>query len=424
MKTLIQLLGQNTQVSDYKINIHQKESYELFFVKGKLETVRCTDTCDKEVTVYVNHGEYKGDAHFFVYPSTTDLQLGELIKEAVGQAMLINNQNYELPEAGEGEYVVESNFVDFTPSALAESIAKTVFASNTIPNASLNSVEVFITKHTRSVQNSRGLHKSQVSYDAMVEAIPTYNGESQSVELYEQYNFSTMDVEAITREIAEKMEQVKARYEAVTPDFSMDCAVILNKQELASLFSTLAEDLNYAAVYSRFNLFQKGDMIQKDPQGDKISITMAGEVAGCISSAKFDEDGMALDRIRLVEEGKAINYYGSNRYGQYLNEVPTGNLRCMLVDAGTVASDEWKTGTYLEVISMSGLQVDLNTDYIGGEVRLAYYHDGDKVMPVTGISISGALSQVLNHIRLSADTGIYDGYIGPEQAVLTDMKIY
>lgn len=424
MKTLIQLLSQNSQVSDYKINIHRKESYELFFVKGKLETVRCTDTCDKEVTVYVNHGEYKGDAQFFVYPSTTDLQLGELIEEAVGQALLINNQTYELPEAGEGEYIVESNFAEFTPSALAETIAKTVFEANTIPNASLNSVEVFITKHTRSVQNSRGLKKSQVSYDAMVEAIPTYNGEDQSVELYEQYNFSTMDVAAITREISEKMAQVKARYEAVTPDYAMDCAVILNKQELANLFYTLAGDLNYAAVYAHFNLFHKGDLIQKAPDGDKIGITMAGEAAGCVSSAKFDEDGMALDSIRLVEEGKAINYYGSNRYGQYLNETPTGNLRCMLVDAGTATADEWKSGAYLEVISMSGLQVDLNNDYIGGEVRLAYYHEDDKILPVTGISISGTLSQVLNHIRLSADTGIYGGYTGPEKAVLTGMKIY
>ena len=50
MNTIIELLRANAQVSDYKINIHKKESFELFFVKGKLETVRCTDTCDKVVT--------------------------------------------------------------------------------------------------------------------------------------------------------------------------------------------------------------------------------------------------------------------------------------------------------------------------------------------------------------------------------------
>ena len=83
MKTIIDMLRANSRVSDYKINLHRKESAELFFVKGKLETVRCTDTCDKEVTVYVRHDEFVGDARFFVYPSTTQDQLKSLIEEAV-----------------------------------------------------------------------------------------------------------------------------------------------------------------------------------------------------------------------------------------------------------------------------------------------------------------------------------------------------
>lgn len=424
MKTMIQLLQAHAKVSDYKINIHQKESYELFFVKGKLETVRCTDTCDKEVTVFVDHDQFKGDAQFFIYPSTTEQQMSELIEEAVAKALLINNQNYELPQAEQGEYVVESNFADYTPDALAAEIAKAVFEANEIPDASLNSVEVFINKHTKSVQNSRGLCKSQVSYDAMVEAIPTYNGENQSVELYEQYNFSTMDVDSIRQEIAEKMAQVKARYEAVKPEFEMNCPVILNKGELAGMFSEIVGDLNYASVYAHANLFKKGDSIQKAPEGDRIQITMAGQASGCVRSAGFDEDGMSLDRILLVENGSVVNYFGSNRYGQYLGEKPTGNLRCLLVEAGSASWAELEAAPYLEVVSMSGLQVDLNNDYIGGEIRLAYYCDGERLLPVTGISISGTFSDVLNRIRLSRETGIHDGYIGPDKAILTGMNIY
>ena len=73
---------------------------------------------------------------------------------------------------------------------------------------------------------------------------------------------------------------------------------------------------------------------------------------------------------------------------------------------------------------MSGLQVDFFTDYIGGEVRLAYYHDGKICRAVTGISISGKLSQVLRTIRLSKETTVYDSYVGPRQAVLQEMKIF
>ena len=216
MKTVMELLNANEKVSGWKINVHQKESYELFFVKGKLETLRCTDTCDKEVTVYADHGAYKGEAQFFVYPSTTAEQLKALIEEAVGKALLINNQNYQLPEGDTGDFAVESNFADYDPADLAAAIAKDVFGANEIENASLNSVEIFIHKHTETILNSRGLNKTQVRYDAMVEAIPTYNGETQSVELYEQYNFGSYDACAVRAEIAGKMAEVKARYEAVT----------------------------------------------------------------------------------------------------------------------------------------------------------------------------------------------------------------
>ena len=424
MKTTIELLQANPQVSGYKINIHKKESCELFFVKGKLETVRRTNTCDKEVTVYVDHEEFKGDSQFFVYPSTTEEQLKTLIEEAVAKALLINNRNYTLPACDEGNFLVDSNFADYDPMALASTVSTAVFEANTVPNASLNSVEVFINKHTETVLNSNGLNKTQTRYDAMVEAIPTYNGESMSVELYEQYNFGSLDLATLKEEIAGKMAEVKARYEAVKPEETLEGAVILNKHELADLFFNISRNLGYGTVYSHSNLWSKGDAIQKDPQGDIIGIVMAGQAEGSIRSSKFDNDGLSLGSIRIVDGGKAVAYYGSNRYGQYLGETPTGDLRCLIADAGTAPAAEFETGKYLEVISMSGLQVDFYSDYIGGEVRLAYYHDGSKIIPVTGVSISGKLSQVLSRIRLSSETAVQGGYVGPAKAALQDMQIF
>ena len=162
MKTIIEALNADPRVSDYKINIHQKESYELFFVKGKLETLRRTDTCDKEVTVYADHGEYKGDAQFYVYPSTTAEQLKALIAEAVDKALLIDNQAYTLPAGETGDYAVPSNFADYAPEDLAAKIAQGVFGANDIAHAALNSVEIFVNKHTETVCNSCGLLKTQL----------------------------------------------------------------------------------------------------------------------------------------------------------------------------------------------------------------------------------------------------------------------
>ena len=424
MKTIIAALKNNPRVSDYKISLTQKESYESFYVKGKLETVRCTDTCDKIVTVYVDHDGFKGDSQFFVYPSTTEEELKELIEKAADKAQLLNNQMYTLPENETGEYEVESNFSTYALPELSKAIADSVFAANTLENADLNSVEIFVNRHTGTLINSRGIHKTQVWYNAMVEAIPTYNGEAESVELYQQYNFSQFDADSVKAEISEKLQEVKARAAAVKPDFAMDCKVILNKQELSELFGNISRDLNFATVYAHAGLFHKGDDVQADPTGDKLTITMRGAIPGNIRSARFDGDGMTLTDTCIVEDGKAIAYYGANRFGQYLEETPTGNLGCIQVATGSACEKCLTAAPYLEVLSMSGLQVDFFSDYIGGEIRLAYYCDGEKTVPVTGISITGSLKQVLSSIRLSCKEATFNGYCGPEKAILNNMKIF
>ena len=418
------LLAGHSKVSDYKFNTTKKESYELFFVKGALETMRCTDTCDKEVTVYVNHGDFKGDSKFFIYPSTTFSQKADLVMDAVKKAQLIDNKYYDLPGSEGGEFNLETNFTDYDPADLAAAIAKTVFEAGEAENAGLNAVEIFINKYTETVQNSRGLYKTQVRYDAMVEAIPTYNGAELSVELYEQYNFGALDVDALRAEIAGKMAEVKARFEAITPTETIDCKVILKAEELGSLFSDLSRNLNYQSVYNHSNVFSKGDAVQKAPRGDKLTITMAGSVPGNVASSAFDADGLSLGEQTIVENGVVTGYYGSNAFGQYLGEKPTGMLRCLCVAPGTAEEAEFETGPYLEVVSMSGLQVDFYSDYVGGEVRLAYWHDGEKVTPVSGISFSGSVAEAFNSIRLSREIATNDSYTGPKKAILEGMKIY
>ena len=68
--------------------------------------------------------------------------------------------------------------------------------------------------------------------------------------------------------------------------------------------------------------------------------------------------------------------------------------------------------------------MDFYTDYIGGEIRLAYWHDGEKVTPVTGISFSGSVAEAFNSIRLSGEITTQDRYTGPRKAILEGMNIY
>ena len=73
---------------------------------------------------------------------------------------------------------------------------------------------------------------------------------------------------------------------------------------------------------------------------------------------------------------------------------------------------------------MSGIQTDFYSDYVGGEIRLAYWHDGETIRSVTGVSVSGKLSEVLNHIRFSADCCMMGSYYGPRKAIVEKLNIF
>ena len=78
---------------------------------------------------------------------------------------------------------------------------------------------------------------------------------------------------------------------------------------------------------------------------------------------------------------------------------------------------------HIECVSLSGLQVDLYNDYIGGEIRLAYRHADGKAEPITGITMSAKLSEVLDTMRLSERIEVRERCAGPARLLLRGVKI-
>ncbi len=422
MINIYNLLNENKSVSAWKVRTEATESYELFFVHSKLETVRATDTENVNVVVYVDHDGKRGNASFKIFASTTEDDARAKIEAAAAKAAIISNEYYELPKDEVLDGRIASNFEDYSAKELAEKISDAVFSSDMLEYGSVNALEVFINKHRVTVKNSCGIDKRETKYSAMVEAIPTWN-EGESVELYEAQRFNKLDIEKIKHDIEQKMREVRDRGRAAKPEAELNCPVLLPAHELSSLFAELVSGLNYASVYSHSNPFSKGDKIQKAPMNDKINVTLSGVIEGSSASALFDDDGVTLVDTEVIKDGVASGYYGNNRFAQYLGMKPTGSLICMDVKAGTLTEEELNKKPYFECVSMSGLQVDVFNDYIGGEVRLAYYFDGEKKIPLTGISISGKLSDAINTVKLSEKCVIAGRYMGPEYALFEAVQI-
>lgn len=396
MKKIIDMLKGNPKVSDWKIIESGTDSYEMFFVLDKLETVRKADTVRTDVEIYVDHDGKRGRSSISVSPAVTDEELETLVEGAIEKASLLGDPPYSIPENEKGEFVVESNLNGREKCDIAAEIANIVRDVKVSENCAVNALEIFVTDRETHIVNSRGIDKTQRRSSAMIEAIPTYNGEKESVELYEAINVAELDADALRKEIRARLEDVMARDFAKKPETKLDCPVILNAGEIVSLFGTIVGKMDMAGEYMHSTPYEIGDKLQSDPKGDKLDITLTGVI-------------------------KAFS--GSSRFAQYLGKKPTGALPCIKVEPGTTKISEMTAKPYLECVYLSGIQVEVENDYIGGEIRLAYYFDGEKKLPVTGIFMSGKLSDVLNTVVLSEETVVYERYCGPRKLLVSGMDI-
>ncbi len=408
----------------YKLTQTDTASYEMFFVKGKLETVRRTDTRDLSLTVYVDHDQTTGSSTVQLYPSATEQELAEAVARAHARALLVFDEPYTQPVGGCEVYTDDGPLVGMDPVALAADIAD-VIASAPAPDATaVNALEIFVKDVATRVCNSCGVDKTQTKRTASFEYIPTCDGEGLSVELYQFDTIASLDKEALRDAVSAHMADVAARVKAVTPTEHPACAVLLPSHELRSLVRALTYDLSYGAAYNHSNLYQIGDDIQAGAVGDRLTVKACAQVPHSPAGAHFDADGTTLADRTLLREGVCVGRFGAHRMAQYLGEEATGQLPCVDVAAGTASQEQLRAQEYLQIVSMSGLQVDLFNDYIGGEVRLAYHVKGAQRIPVTGISISGKLREVLRTLRLSADCVTDGNYHGPAVARLDGMQIY
>ena len=114
-------------------------------------------------------------------------------------------------------------------------------------------------------------------------------------------------------------------------------------------------------------------------------------------------------------------------FSQYLGLEDTFQTSNVVVSGGTKSEAELRSGKYLEIVEFSDFQVDSINGDIFGEIRLAYWHDGEKTVPVTGGSVSGDLKEALKDMYMSVNTRQYGSYVIPsvtrlEKVTVTGVK--
>jgi len=337
------------------------------------------------------------------------------INEGVYATQFAKNPYFPLPKkkAFKKPEVV-SNIKDIDPVKALKEIAEAVFQGDNVEGGYINSTEIFLYKNQVRILNSNGVDYSYDVYRGEIEFITTYSGKKEEIELYNFNTFGNIDAKKVKERINKALVEAKDRAKAKPmPDLG-SFNVVIKDESVKEVLDALLNLTSVAAVYLKQTPYKVGDHLQKEVKGDAITLTLVPNISGSTVSRPVDAGGVVLKKQEIIKDGVILKNHGDISFSYYLGVPATGNIPNAVYSVGKNSIKSFKEKPYVEVISFSALDVDVFTGSFGGEVRLAYYYDGKRKIPVYGGTVMGNLYKNINELYLSKEEIKIEGYKGPK----------
>ena len=410
-------------IDTYLIEDNKEEIAELFFIKKNLDMRRTENTHTSYVTVYRDFekdGEkFRGDAAFTVEAATTREELDAKIKRAYTAAQFVPNPFYEIaPEVKQDCFTMESTLAGLTLEDVMKKYVEALYAADCDDKAFINTAESFVKKLTKHIINSNGVDVSYIKYSVEGEFVAQCK-EPQDVETYQSFKFEGLDTEELTSQAREALKLTRDRAVADTAPKAGQYDVVLSGEYAATVMSYYRDRANGAYIYRQYSDYKTGDFIQ----GEKSEIT--GDIinADYLPSTPFSNEGVPMKKLPCIGEGVFQNIHSGCRYSYYLGIKPIGAYTKLEITPGTMSFEDMKKHKGLYVVNFSDFQMDSMGGNFGGEIRLAYLNDGEKITPVTGGSINGSIIEAQKSFRFSSETQNTSKFVGPKAILLKNVSV-
>ena len=435
-------------LSDWRLVSTEKTARQRFYIGKCLDQKRAIDVTECKLTVYSDSSEngtaYRGEATVTLHPSDTPEEMNRILVHAAFSASTSRTPHFDLPgpsdtrtpilvsgfESGmgteKGTDIFESH-MDTLAGALFAPDRGSAPGTSTVEAAAaprINSLELFLTRKVTRIVNSRGIDLSFLQWQGDCEFIVQADGPSGSVELYKSFGFSEPDTARLSEETASYLGLVADRALAIPMPALADIPVILRGESAEAIFGWFHDRARADLVYTKASPFSIGSAIQGDgPVADPLDTAGEAAIPGLPQSAPRDSDGFPLAATPVIRGGKVVALHGPARYASRLGVEASGSLPLFSVSPGSKSLAEILALPHLEAFVFSDFQIDQMSGSFGAEVRLAYWFDGHRRIPVTGGSITGSLMENRASLVRSSERAVSSRSLCPIAALLPSASI-
>lgn len=396
------------RASGYKIVETSTHRVEWYFVKAALDTARAIDKRLYAVSVYADGeaGATRGAYTVTLHPGSTPDEIREAVSRAAAAAEGMKNPWYPLPSPGEAAAAPRPPAFAGAPVEDAmEGLRAALYARDGAHGASVNSLELFLSRVDERIVNSNGVDVARSSYRGYSEFIVNASRPGrEEIELFGDVEFSEPDPDRLSAAVERRLSEAADRLVAQPTPARAGLPVLFKRDLAANLYGYWFEAAQASAAFQKTAPFATGDSVG-DPAdgGSAISLRAVPAIPGAVRSSPYDEDGLALEPVACIVGNRLERLVGPLKYTHYLGKPATGAFSLFELAAGSESADELAREPHLEATAFSDFFVDETTGDFAGELRLGYLVEGGKRTPVSGGSVSGSLVDNRGRVRLSRE---------------------
>ena len=421
LDTIVSLLKE-AGVYGWEVSDVKTRGWEFYFIRHALDQNRAKDVEHITVKVYqlVEDGAFLGSASCEIAPTASEAEARARIESLAYRATLVKNRAYTLHTPREAE-PVETQTVDV--DVIAREFVETMRDLPETEGEDVNSYEIFVSSKTRRLITSTGIDIEESFPDSMIEVVVNARRDGHEIELYRNYKSGSCDAEGLKRDLLRTMQYGRDRLVTKPTPALGKADVLFTTSNAVSLYSYFAERLSAAMVYRKMSDWALGEPVMEVFHGDRPSLWALRELPNSSRNRRWDAEGAPIRDTLLLENGVAKNYIGGRMFAAYLGLEDAFLPTNLAVSGGTHTEEELRRGPYLEVVEFSDFQVDSVTGDLFGEIRLAYWHDGETVTPVSGGSLSGSMLELAGEMFLTEAGTQYDNWLIPTATLLKGVTV-
>ena len=407
----------------WEITDTREEGWEFYFIRRRLDQNRAKLVEHIRVTVYKKSedGQFLGSASGEIAPTADEAEARSIVDGLLHNAAYVRNPFYTLNGPFEGMDQAGNEPVD--PAAVAKDFIEAVRAVPETATEDINSWELFVSAVNRRFVNSEGVDVTSAYPSCMLEAVINARRDGHEIELYRLYKSGGCDRETLSRDIGEVLRFGKDKLIAGNTPNLGKADVVFSTDAALEIYDWFATRMNAAFKARGLSDWEADKPVAEGATGDRITLTAVKRLPNSSRNAACDAEGAPVRETVLIQDGIAKRFLGNRQFSQYLGLTESFQPGNLTATGGSQSAEALRQGQFLEVVEFSDFQVNPMNGDIAGEIRLAYWHDGDTVTPVSGGSVTGTMADFAKTMRMSRELRQYDCWLIPAVTRLSGVTV-